>query len=103
MDVRNNLDGLKTLLGIPASASTQAQQVKSQAAPAADSLSGDHATLSSAGSKAAQAASASADVRMDKVAAVQAALNSRSYQVPATAVAGKIVDSMLEGGQQSGK
>jgi flagellar biosynthesis anti-sigma factor FlgM len=99
MDVRNNLEGLKTLLGIPALASTPAQQVKSDAAPASNSLAGDHATLSSAGAEAAQAASASSDVRMEKVAAVQAALNAGTYQVPATAVAGKMVYAMLESGQ----
>jgi anti-sigma28 factor (negative regulator of flagellin synthesis) len=39
------------------------------------------------------------DVRMDKVAEIQAALSSGSYNAPASAVASKVVDSML--GDQS--
>jgi anti-sigma28 factor (negative regulator of flagellin synthesis) len=38
-------------------------------------------------------------VRTDKVAAVQAALAAGTYDVPASAVASKVVDSML-GGEQ---
>jgi flagellar biosynthesis anti-sigma factor FlgM len=97
MDVRNNLDGLKSLLGISPLAPPPDQHVKSETASASSSLAGDHATLSSAGSQAAQAVS---DVRVDRVTAVQAALNNGTYQVPASAVAGKIIDAML-GGQPS--
>jgi hypothetical protein len=35
------------------------------------------------------------DVRMDKVASIQAALASGTYNVPASAVASKMVDSMM--------
>jgi flagellar biosynthesis anti-sigma factor FlgM len=101
MDIRNNVDGLKTLLGVPSAASTPAQQVKNDAASASSSLAGDHATLSSAGSEVASATSGS-EVRMEKVAAVQAALTAGTYQVPASAVAGKIVDAMLVRGEPSG-
>ncbi|MGC2639102.1 MAG: flagellar biosynthesis anti-sigma factor FlgM, partial [Acidobacteriaceae bacterium] len=54
----------------------------------------DEATLSPAASLAAQAAPDS-DVRMDKVAAVQQALAAGTYNVPAGAVAGKVIDQML--------
>jgi anti-sigma28 factor (negative regulator of flagellin synthesis) len=37
-------------------------------------------------------------VRMDKVAAIQAALASGTYSVPSSAVASSMVDSMLQRG-----
>jgi anti-sigma28 factor (negative regulator of flagellin synthesis) len=39
---------------------------------------------------------------MDKVASVHAALAAGTYNVPASAVAGKVVDAMLGGEQSSG-
>jgi anti-sigma28 factor (negative regulator of flagellin synthesis) len=36
---------------------------------------------------------------MEKVAAVQAAIAAGNYSVPASAVAGKVVDAMLSSGQ----
>ena len=77
MDIRNSVEGLKTLLGVPPT------------------------TLSSAGTEVAQTASES-EVRMDKVASVHAALAAGTYNVPASAVAGKVVDAMLGGEQSSG-
>jgi negative regulator of flagellin synthesis FlgM len=59
-------------------------------------LTSDRATLSSAGSEVSQTA-ADPEVRMDKVAAVQAALAAGTYNVPASAVASKVVDAMLGG------
>jgi negative regulator of flagellin synthesis FlgM len=102
MDIRNGMDGLKTLLGVPATTPAQAQQVKSEKVAGATPLAGDHATLSSAGAEVAQIASES-DARMDKVASVQAALAARSYSVPASAVASKVVEAMLGGETNSGK
>lgn len=61
-------------------------------------LSYDIAQFSSVGTQVAQSASVS-DVRMDKVAAIQSALQDGSYQVPASDVAQKIVESMIEGGK----
>ena len=104
MDIRNSVEGLKTLLGVPSTGLEQAQPVKSGSAAAGRAnppLVGDHATLSTAGTEVAQTASESG-VRTDKVAAVQAALAAGSYNVPSAAVAGKVVDSMLGGGQSSG-
>jgi negative regulator of flagellin synthesis FlgM len=96
MDIRNSLDGLKSLLGVNPTAPS-APQSKSAAATAAagSALGSDRATLSSAGSEASQAVS-DEGVRTDKVAAVQAALAAGTYNVSASAVASKMVDAMLE-------
>jgi negative regulator of flagellin synthesis FlgM len=107
MEIRNNVEGLRTLLGVPSSTNAQGPQgtqgaaSKSGASTAAQQLPGDHATLSSAGTQAAQ--SEGTGVRLDKVAAVQQALAAGTYSVPAKAVAGKVVDAMLGGGHGSGK
>jgi negative regulator of flagellin synthesis FlgM len=93
MDIRSSLDGLKSLLGVPAPA-TPATQSKNTPATTSATFSSDRATFSSAGSEAAQA-SAGSDVRMDKVASIQSALAAGTYNVPASAVASKMVDAML--------
>jgi len=101
MDIRNNMEGLKTLLGVPSTAPTHADRVRSGLPAGAGPLAGDHATLSSAGTEVSQTAS-EADVRAEKVTAVQAALAAGSYEVPASAVASKMVDAMLGGEQTAG-
>jgi negative regulator of flagellin synthesis FlgM len=103
MDIRNSVEGLKTLLGVPSAGLEQARPVKpgSAAGAATPPLVGDHATLSSAGTEVSQTA-AESGVRTDKVVAVQAALAAGTYSVPSAAVAGKLVDAMLGGGQTSG-
>jgi negative regulator of flagellin synthesis FlgM len=95
MDIRSSLDGLKSLLGVnpPAPAATQP---RSTAAAGGSALASDRATLSNAGSEVSQTASES-DVRTEKVASVQAALAAGTYNVPASAVASKVVDAMLSG------
>jgi negative regulator of flagellin synthesis FlgM len=93
MDVRNNLDGLRSLLGVQ-TPSTAPASTRSGAQTGATELTGDHATLSSAGSEAAMV-SADDGVRMDKVAAVQSALASGTYNVSASAVASKMIDAMM--------
>lgn len=93
MDMSSSLEGLRSLLGVnttapaatPARTNTPAQE---------NTPFSDLATLSSAGSQV--SASASGDgVRMDKVASIQAALASGTYNVPASAVASRVIDSML--------
>jgi flagellar biosynthesis anti-sigma factor FlgM len=98
MDIRSSLDGLKSLLGTDATAPVTVQQPKSGATSGGSALSADSATLSSAGSEVSQTASDSS-VRMDKVVEIQSALAAGSYNVSASAVASKVVDSML--GSQS--
>ncbi len=95
MDIRSSLDGLKTLLGATAPAGTAAQKPRVGAASDPNLLTADRATLSNAGSEVSQSAAAG-EARMDKVAAIQAALQAGTYEVPASAVATRIVDSMLE-------
>lgn len=93
MDIRNSLDGLKSLLGVGATAPA-APQTKPAATQQPSALPSDSATLSSAGNQVAQTASDS-DVRADKVAGIQAALASGNYNIPPSLVASKMVDSML--------
>jgi len=97
MDIRNSLDGLKSLLGATPAAPS-APQTRSSTAASGSALTSDRATLSSAGSEVSLTA-ADSDVRTDKVTAVQAALAAGTYNVPASAVASKMVDAML-GGEQ---
>jgi len=97
MDIRSSLDGLKSLLGATPAAPS-APQTRSNAASGGSALTSDRATLSSAGSEVSLTA-ADFDVRTDKVAAVQSALAAGTYDVPASAVASKMVDAML-GGEQ---
>ncbi|HKF45772.1 MAG TPA: flagellar biosynthesis anti-sigma factor FlgM [Terracidiphilus sp.] len=96
MGIRSGLDGLKLLLG--ASPATQSEPhpepVRSEAAAGAESVPADHATLSNVGSEMSQAASDDS-VRMDKVAAIQSALAAGTYNVPASAVASRVMDVML--------
>jgi negative regulator of flagellin synthesis FlgM len=96
MDIRNSLDGLKSLLGVTQPSATPAQP-KSTPATTTSALNSDRATVSSAGSEVSNALGDS-DVRMDKVAGVQAALAAGTYNVPPSAVASKMVDSMMAAG-----
>lgn len=95
MDIRSSLEGLKSLLGTSAPAASTPQP-KSGAAAGGSGLGSDRATFSSAGSEVSQTAAGSSD-RMDKIASIQAALAAGSYNVSASAVASKVVDSMLGG------
>lgn len=97
MEIRNGFETLGSLLGVNGSAPA-ASQGKSGAATDGSALGTDHATLSSAASEMAQTAGADG-VRTDKVASIQAALASGTYNVPVSAVASKMVDAMLGAGQ----
>ena len=94
MDIRTGFDGLRSLLGVSQPTATSAQPAKSGAAKENNPVSSDVATLSSAGSEVAQSA-ADDGVRMDKVSSIQAALAAGTYNVPASAVASRMVDAML--------
>ncbi|MGD0788619.1 MAG: flagellar biosynthesis anti-sigma factor FlgM [Terracidiphilus sp.] len=93
MDIRSSLDGLKSLLGVTQQLPA-APQAKSNAAAAGSAFANDRATFSSAGNEVSLTA-ADPGVRADKVASVQAAIAAGTYNVPASAVASKVVDSML--------
>lgn len=103
MEIRNNLEALRTLMG----GSTPVEQGTSSRAEIASDpvLSGDKATLSASATAVSQAVDTS-DVRMEKVMAVQAAIVSGNYSVSAGSVADKMVDTMLSPGagiQDKGK
>jgi flagellar biosynthesis anti-sigma factor FlgM len=93
MDIRNSLDGLRSLLGVNPAAPA-ATGARSSATAGGSALGSDRATLSNAGNEVSLTAGEDG-VRTDKVAAVQAALAAGTYNVPASAVASKVVDSML--------
>lgn len=99
MEIRNNMDALRTLLGVSAPAE-QRVGTRNTDAPVLQ-LEGDKATLSSGAAAVSQSA-ASSDVRMEKVSAVQSALAAGTYSVPASAVAGKMMEAMLNGGSGTG-
>lgn len=95
MDIRNNLDGLKSLFGVESAAPATARHTQGKSIDAG-ALGSDRATLSSAGSEVSQTAGEDG-VRSEKVASIQAALAAGTYSVPAAAVATKLVDAMLGG------
>jgi flagellar biosynthesis anti-sigma factor FlgM len=86
---------LKSLLGVNPSAPA-ATGGKSSTTAGTSALGSDSATVSSAGSEVLLTAGEDG-VRMEKVSAVQAALAAGTYDVPSSAVASKVVDSMLSG------
>lgn len=94
MDIRTGLDGLRSLLGVSQPSPSSTQPAKSGGATGTGPLSSDSAILSSAGSEVAQSATETG-VRMDKVSQIQAALASGTYNIPAAAVASRMVDAML--------
>ncbi|UWZ82937.1 flagellar biosynthesis anti-sigma factor FlgM [Occallatibacter riparius] len=96
MDIRTGLDGLRSLLGVSQPGATSTPAAKSATTKENSPVSSDVATLSSAGSEVAQSA-ADGGVRMDKVTQIQAALAAGTYNVPASAVASRMVDAMLAG------
>ncbi len=102
MEIRNNAEALKAFLGVSSSPSTQASQIRSNEQTAAQAaFAGDQATLSRAGTEISQSAEQEG-VRTEKVAAIQQALLAGTYSVPASVVAGKVIDAMLGGNMGSG-
>jgi flagellar biosynthesis anti-sigma factor FlgM len=93
MDIRSSLEGLKSIFG-----AGQAPAVTPQARPGAQAgstaLGSDRASFSNAASEAAQSVNDSG-VRLDKVASIQSQLAAGTYSVPSSAVASKVIESML--------
>ena len=95
MDIRSNLDGLRSLLGVNSAGQTATPaRAGNTTESGASTFFGDLATLSSAGSQV-SASAADDGVRLDKVASIQAALASGTYNVSPSAVASRLIDSML--------
>ena len=93
MEILSNLDSLKTLLGVGSTAPSAAG-ARGSAVTAGNGIGSDHATLSSTASEMSQSVGEDG-VRMQKVSSIQAALAAGTYNVPQSAVASKLVDSML--------
>ncbi|WP_348261384.1 flagellar biosynthesis anti-sigma factor FlgM [Telmatobacter sp. DSM 110680] len=103
MEIRNNAEALKAFLGVSSPASAQAQQVRSNESNTVQAgFAGDQATLSQAGTEVSQSA-ALEGVRADRVMTIQQALAAGTYNVPASAVADKVIDSMLGGAPGLGR
>jgi negative regulator of flagellin synthesis FlgM len=90
MNVTNDLQGLQPLFPNQETGKAQAAQASAET-PGSGA---DQATLSTAASAAAQAAP-DADVRMEKVAEIQQVLAAGTYNVPASAVADKMISQMM--------
>jgi flagellar biosynthesis anti-sigma factor FlgM len=90
MNVRNDIDTLTQVL-----ASQPAQSVlPGRTTPSAPKENTDTAEVSAVGTQVVQSAG-DADVRLDKVAGIQAALQAGTYQIPASAVAQKLIAALL--------
>ena len=104
MAVSNSIGSLQTALAsvavngsTPVTKATdlsQAQITGVQSTGAKTRQLSDQANLSSESGLVALAA-ASPDVRLDKVAALQQSISNGTYRIPSSAVANKIVDSLL--------
>ena len=96
MEIRNNAEALNAFLGVSSSRPTNSRTAHSAAVEdAGAALVGDEATLSTVGT-AMQGTAADLDgVRLGRVAAVQEALAAGTYNVSASQVADKIVETML--------
>ena len=101
MEIRNDGEAIKTFLGVPSTAPAPTHALRPDTTAMQAAFAGDQATFSQAATEVSHAADDST-VRMDKVTAIQQALASGTYNVPATAVAGKVIDAMLGGGVGSG-
>jgi len=97
MDIRSSLEGLRSILGV-GQAAPQVPQARPGSTAGSTDWHTDRATLSNAASEVSQTAS-EPEVRMDKVASIQAQLAAGTYDVPASAVASKMVEAMLGGGR----
>ena len=94
IDMRSRVEELKSHLETPALAPATTPQPKSAATAGGSALGSGQAAFSSAGSEVSQM-TGDTEVRMDKVAGIQAALAAGTYKVSAAAVASRVVDSML--------
>jgi negative regulator of flagellin synthesis FlgM len=92
MNVRNGIENLSQTL--PSQAAPTAAPGKSGSIATPSGNQTDTAQVSTVATQVAQSAGAS-DVRLDKVASIQAALQAGTYHVPASAVAQKLIGALL--------
>jgi flagellar biosynthesis anti-sigma factor FlgM len=99
MKIGSNLENLTQIESGPAiSGGAVAKSAVGGAAEQKQTPQADRANVSSVGGQVALS-SLSSEVRLDKVASIHSALATGSYAVPASAVASKLVDSMLSSKQ----
>jgi flagellar biosynthesis anti-sigma factor FlgM len=98
VEIRNNLNSLNPIANLTPVGSQAGNSTQNDAAASPAATDSDRATVSAVGNDIAQS-SLDSDVRWEKVASISEALADGTYNVPASAVASKIVDSML--GKQS--
>jgi len=92
MIVNNGTENISQIL--PSQSAAAPAPGKTSGVVPAEASESDSAQVSSVGTQVAQSAGAS-DVRLDKVAGIQAALQAGTYQVPASAVAQKVIGALL--------
>lgn len=92
MNVSNSIENLSQVLSPQPAPVTATGKGGSAGAPASSQT--DTAQVSAVATQVAQSASAS-DIRLDKVASIQAALQAGTYQVPASAVAQSVIGALL--------
>lgn len=96
MNISNGIENLAQIF--PAQTGSAPAAAKSGNPPPSAELGADKAELSAVATQVAQTA-ATSDVRLDKVASIQNALQAGTYDVPASAVAQKLITSMLGSGK----
>jgi len=103
MEIRNDAEALKAFLGVSSPGLGKTHPIRNAGTAASQAaLAGDKATLSQAASEVSQSI-AEADIRMEKVVAIQQALAAGTYSVPASEVADKVIEVMLAGGFGAGE
>jgi negative regulator of flagellin synthesis FlgM len=92
MKIPNGIEDISQIFS--SQAVTNAAAAKGSSAPQNETMETDKAQLSDLATQLAQS-TAAPDVRMDKVASIQNALQTGTYQVSAEDVAQKVITSML--------
>lgn len=96
MNISNGIENLAQIFS--AQPTPAANPAKSSNPSQSEALASDKAQLSVVATQVAQS-SATSDVRLDKVASIQSALQAGTYDVSASDVAQKVITSMLASGK----